>query len=72
MTTPKDKLTFEQSLQTLEEIVAQVEQGKIPLEESIEKYEQGMTLIQNCRKILDQAEKRVEKINQQSRQEKSE
>jgi len=62
---PKDKLTFEEALGQLEKIVAAVEQGKVGLEESLDKYEQGMRLIQHCRAILEQAEKRIETINRQ-------
>jgi len=57
------KQTFEQALGDLEKIVTEVEQGKIGLEESIEKYEQGMKLIKYCREILEQAEKRIETIS---------
>lgn len=56
------KMSFEQALAELEKIVADIEQGKIPLEESIDKYAQGMKLIQHCRGVLDQAEKRIEAI----------
>ena len=59
---PKTK-TFEQSLAELEKIVNDVEEGKIPLEQSIDKYAQGMKLIQHCRGILQAAEKRIETIN---------
>ena len=57
------KQTFEQALGDLEKIVTEVEQGKIGLEESIEKYEQGMKLIKYCRAILEQAERRIETIS---------
>ena len=60
------KQTFEQALSELEKIVEKVEQGEIGLEESIEKYAQGMKLITHCREILDQAEKRIETINKES------
>ena len=63
---PEKKLTFEQALTQLEKIVTDVEKGEIPLEKTIEKYELGMTLIQHCRGILEQAEKRIETINKQS------
>lgn len=59
---PKTK-TFEQALAELEKIVNDVEEGKIPLEQSIDKYAQGMKLIQHCRGILQAAEKRIETIN---------
>ena len=60
------KQTFEQALRELEKIVEKVEQGEIGLEESIEKYAQGMQLIKHCRDILDQAEKRIETINKEA------
>ena len=63
---PEKKLTFEESLAELERIVSDVEQGKIGLEQSIERYEQGMKLIKRCRTILDTAEKRIETISKDS------
>jgi exodeoxyribonuclease VII small subunit len=63
MTEKKEELSFEQGLKNLEQIISQVEQGQIGLEDSIEKYEQGMKLIKHCRTILEQCEKRIETIN---------
>jgi len=67
------KQTFEQALAQLEKIVSEVEQGKIGLEDSLDKYEQGMKLIKHCRAVLEQAEKRIETINkdEQSPQEEN-
>jgi exodeoxyribonuclease VII small subunit len=59
-----EKMNFEQAIKELTEIVSKIEQGQIPLQESIEKYEKGMTLIKHCREILRKAEKRIEKISQ--------
>ncbi len=56
----KEKKTFEQALEELESIVAQIEQGKVSLEESIDKYAQGIELIKQCRTILDAAEKKIQ------------
>jgi len=56
----KAKLTFEQALEKIEGIVAEIEEGKVPLEESIAKYEDGIKLIKQCRTILDAAEKRIQ------------
>ena len=53
-------LKFEDALARLETIVAQIEQGKVSLEESIESYGQGIDLIKQCRAILDQAEKKIQ------------
>jgi exodeoxyribonuclease VII small subunit len=57
------KLSFEDSIKLLRTIVDKIEQGQIPLQDSLEQYEQGMALIQHCRQILLKAEKRIEKIS---------
>ena len=57
------KLNFEDSIKRLKEIVDKIEQGEIPLQDSLEQYEQGMALIKHCRGILQQAETRIEKIS---------
>ncbi len=65
---PKDdvgKLTFEQAIHQLKEIVGRIEQGEIPLQDSLEQYEKGMALIKHCRDILQKAEKRIEKISKE-------
>lgn len=54
------KLTFEQALEKLEEIVSAIEAGEIGLEESIEKYAEGIELIKHCRSVLDAAEKKIQ------------
>jgi exodeoxyribonuclease VII small subunit len=56
------KLSFEQAIKELTSIVSKIEQGQIPLQDSLEQYERGMALIKHCRGILQQAEKRIEKI----------
>jgi exodeoxyribonuclease VII small subunit len=58
-----DEPTFEQAVKDLKQIVDKIEDGQIPLEESIAQYEKGMALIQHCRTVLQQAEKRIEKIS---------
>jgi len=62
---PFEKLTFEQAIEMLGGIVQKIETGQVPLEESLRQYEQGMGLIGHCRKILLDAEKRIELIDQQ-------
>ena len=54
------KLTFEQALARLEEIVAAIEEGQVPLEQSIDKYAEGIELVKQCRQILDRAEKKIQ------------
>jgi len=54
------KLTFEEALEKLESIVSAIEEGKVPLEESIAKYAEGIQLVKQCRAILDDAEKKIQ------------
>lgn len=56
------KMSFEEAIKELTGIVGKIEQGQIALQDSIEQYERGMALIKHCRGILQQAEKRIEKI----------
>jgi len=66
------KLSFEEAIQELTNIVGKIEQGQIPLQDSLEQYEKGMALIKHCRGILQKAEKRIEKItNQENTEDKS-
>ena len=60
----KRKLTFEQALSELEAIAEQIEQGKIGLEESIDKYERGMALVKQCRDMLSTAENKIQQLQQ--------
>ena len=64
------KLTFEQAIKELTGIVGKIEQGEIALADSIQQYEKGMALIKHCRKILQEAEKRIEKIAEEEGKEK--
>ena len=59
---PPKKPSFEEALHRLERIAEEIEQGKIGLEESITRYEEGMKLIKQCRAILSKAEMRVQKL----------
>jgi exodeoxyribonuclease VII small subunit len=56
------KLPFEQAVGELESIVKRLEEGKVPLEESVTIYERGEALKKRCEELLRQAEARVEKI----------
>lgn len=49
-------MTFENSVKKLEEIVSKLESNEITLEESIEIYKEGVTLLGNCKKQLENAE----------------
>jgi exodeoxyribonuclease VII small subunit len=55
--------SFEDALTELEEILARIESGQTPLEESLVQYERGNFLIQHCRGVLNNAEKQIEMLN---------
>jgi len=59
MSSTKPK-TFESSLEELERIVRELEQGELPLEKSLELFEQGVKLSRECHDRLNQAERRIE------------
>ena len=54
------KLTFEQSMARLEEIVGKLEQGECGLDESLKLFEEGAKLAACCNEMLDKAEQKVE------------
>lgn len=56
------KLSFEDALKELEEIVSKLEGGQVSLEQSISFYERGEKLKQRCEALLKDAEMRIEKI----------
>ena len=57
--------TYEQNQQALEEIVAQLESGNVPLDEMIRLYEQGEALYRACAETLDAYEKRLASFEQE-------
>jgi len=58
------KLSFEEAIKKLTQIVNKIESGETPLQDSLQHYEKGMALIKHCRAILQRAEKRIEKISE--------
>jgi len=52
--------SFEEALRQLEAVVARLESGETPLEESIRLFEEGMRLSEVCRKRLDEADRKIE------------
>ncbi|MGH9466081.1 MAG: exodeoxyribonuclease VII small subunit [Terriglobales bacterium] len=53
---------FELSLERLEAIVTELERADLPLERSVQLFEEGMALVEECRKQLDAAEGKVEML----------
>ena len=55
-------LTFEESMGRLEQIVRSLEQGNVPLEESLKLFQEGTELVRSCGKLLDNAELQIKKV----------
>lgn len=53
---------FEQSLERLEEIVAQMESGDLSLDDMIARFEEGSKLVKQCSAKLTEVEKKIEKL----------
>ena len=57
--TPKN---FEEAIGELESILSAMENGDVPLEESLVRYERGSFLIEHCRQVLGRAEVQIDKL----------
>ena len=57
---PGSELTFEEAMSQLEEIVSRLEQGNVPLEQSLASFEDGVGLLRALHGRLGEVEKRVE------------
>ncbi len=60
MTRKKNTTLFEDSLEELEELVEQMEQGELSLEDSLKSFERGVKLTSTCQKALQDAEQKVQ------------
>ena len=58
----QNNMTFEQSMQRLEQIVRAMERGNVALEESLKLFQEGTELVRNCNQLLDDAQLQVKKI----------
>ena len=61
-----EEMNFEQAMASLENIVKQLESGKIDLDAAIETYAEGMALKNHCEQKLKAAQERIEKISEKS------
>jgi exodeoxyribonuclease VII small subunit len=59
------EVPFEQALERLEALVAELERGELPLERSLAAFEEGMRLARLCGRRLEEAEKRVQMLLEQ-------
>ena len=57
-----EEMTFEESLAKLNELVGQLENGGLDLDKNIEIYEQAVALRDRCRQILEESERKVQKL----------
>ncbi|MFZ5652289.1 MAG: exodeoxyribonuclease VII small subunit [Bacillota bacterium] len=55
----KKKMTFEESIKRLEEIVRELEDGQIPLERALDLFSEGITVSKFCQASLEEAERRI-------------
>ncbi|MBP3223031.1 MAG: exodeoxyribonuclease VII small subunit [Actinomycetaceae bacterium] len=60
-----DQLSYEEARDALAGIVTSLEQGSLPLKESLEQWEKGEALAHHCQKLLDGARERLEKAQAQ-------
>ena len=58
----KKSQTFEESMARLEQIVRAMEQGNVPLEESLKLFQEGTELVRSCSKLLDDAQLQIRKV----------
>jgi exodeoxyribonuclease VII small subunit len=63
---PGSELNFEKAMSRLEAIVEQMESGKLPVEDLIVRYEEGMNLVKICQERLANAEQKIEIIARNS------
>ena len=55
-------MTFEQSMQRLEQIVRAMERGDVALDESLKLFQEGTELVRSCQNLLDNAELQIQKV----------
>ena len=58
----ESKMSFENNMQRLEQIVRALERGDVPLDESLKLFQEGTELVRNCAKLLDEAQMQIKKV----------
>lgn len=53
------KKSFEEQINELENIIKELEEGKLNLDDSVSKFEEGMQISKECNKMLEDAEKKI-------------
>ena len=62
----EEKLTYEDALERLENIIEALEDGEVPLQDLVRKFEEGSSLLKVCQAQLKEAELKIEKLNVRS------
>lgn len=57
-----EEMSFEECLSALQELVSQLESGNLDLDKSLEVYERAMEIRNKCKNILEETERKVEKL----------
>lgn len=57
-------MTLEETFEKLDEIMERLSDDTLPLEESFSVYKEGMELLENCKKIIDDVERKIEKLTE--------
>lgn len=58
-----EQMTYEEALGELAQITAQLEESNLPLEEMLQRYEQGQKLANRCNQLLDEAELKIKDLS---------
>ena len=56
------KMTFEESMERLQQIVRAMERGDVALEESLDLFREGTALVKECSRMLDEAQLQISKV----------
>lgn len=54
-----EEVSFEENMERLEKIVAELEKGDLNLDDSVKKFEEGINISKKCNDILEKAEKKI-------------
>jgi len=57
-----ETLSFEEAFERLEAAIAALQDGKLPLDQALEQYQEGMKLVQRCNELLQQAELTIQQL----------
>lgn len=58
-----EKKNFEEALRRLEQIASQLEGSDLSLDDSLALFEEGVSLVRLCRRLLGQAEKKIQRLS---------